>query len=321
MPRNAADSNRMRTYIFGPVPSRRLGISLGVDLTPTKTCSFDCLYCQLSKTRFHTSERKEFCSPDEVIAELKEVLGEIAAPDWITISGTGEPTLHSGLGYILAEIKKINSAPCCVITNSSLIYLPEVRQELMLADRLLPTLSTVSQQTFTRIHRPTPDLQLNKILEGLRIFIHEFTGSVEIEIFVCPGVNDTDEEIKNLRTYLMTLDRLESVYLNAAVRMPLDSEIKTADQNRLNGFRTKLNLSIPVTTAFEHNLVPPRMSNWNRPAVSSDILKLLLRHPCSEQQLERVLGSAPEKLRELLNELSMAGKVKKTANDCWTLVE
>ena len=100
----------MRTYIFGPVPSRRLGISLGVDLTPTKTCSFDCLYCQLSKTTFHTSERHEFCNPDVVLAELRETLNEIARPDWITISGTGEPTLHSGLGYILAEIKKLGNA-------------------------------------------------------------------------------------------------------------------------------------------------------------------------------------------------------------------
>lgn len=309
----------MRTYIFGPVPSRRLGISLGVDLTPTKTCSFDCLYCQLAKTKFHTSERREFCKPDEVLAELKEVLSEIAKPDWITISGTGEPTLHSGLGYLLAEIKKLGNAPACVITNSSLMHLPEVRSELLLADRLLPTLSTVDPQTFAKIHRPTPDLQLSKILVGLQLFIEEFTGTVEIEVFVCPGINDSDKEIDNLRDYLVTLKRLESVYLNSAVRMPLESEVKTADQDCLNRFRARLNLSIPVTTAFEHNLIPPRVSAWNRPAVSSDILKLLLRHPCSEQQLEKVLGSAPEKIYELLNELATQGRIKKEENGCWAL--
>lgn len=311
----------MRTYIFGPVPSRRLGISLGVDLTPTKTCSFDCLYCQLAKTTFHTSGRKEFCKPDEVLAELREVLKEIARPDWITISGTGEPTLHSGLGYILAEIKKLGNAPTCVITNSSLMYLPEVRSELLLADRLLPTLTTVKAETFARIHRPTPDLQLEKILEGLRLFMQEFTGAVEIEIFVCPDINDTDEEIEGLRNYLMTLNNLESVYLNSAVRVPLESEIRTADQSRLNRFRDRLNLMVPVTTAFEHSLIPPRVSSWNRPAASSDVLKLLLRHPCSEQQLEKVLGSAPEKIVALLNELSANGLIIRGTNGCWVLSE
>ncbi|HAE39038.1 MAG TPA: radical SAM protein, partial [Candidatus Riflebacteria bacterium] len=239
----------MRTYIFGPVPSRRLGISLGVDLTPTKTCSFDCLYCQLSKTRFHTSLRSQFCDPADVLKELKAVLSEIARPDWITISGTGEPTLHSDLGLILAEIKKLESAPACVITNSSLMYLPEVRQELMLADRLLPTISTVNERSFKRIHRPTEDLRLEAILEGLQLFSRDYTGAIEVEIFVCPGINDTPEEISGLRDYLRSLANLESVYLNTAVRSALEGEIATADQGLLNSFRAALNLSVPVTTA------------------------------------------------------------------------
>ncbi len=310
----------MRTYIFGPVPSRRLGISLGVDLTPTKTCSFDCLYCQLSKTRFHTSARSQFCDPDDVLCELKAVLDEIARPDWITISGTGEPTLHTGLGFILAGIKKLDSAPSCVITNSSLMYLPEVRQELMLADRLLPTITTVNQRSFERIHRPTADLRLESILEGLQLFSRDYKGSIEVEVFVCPGINDSAEEIAGLREYLRSLPNLESVYLNTAVRMPLDSEVGTADQGLLNSFRSALNLSVPVTTAFEHSFIPPRSSSWNRPALSSDILKLLLRHPCSEKQLEQVLSSTSDKIAALLKELAGQGKVRQTSNGDWTLV-
>jgi len=311
----------MRTYIFGPVPSRRLGISLGVDLTPTKTCSFDCLYCQLSKTKFHTSTRSQFCDPEEVISELKAVLGEIARPDWITISGTGEPTLHTGLGFILAEIKKLGSAPSCVITNSSLMNLPEVRQELMLADRLLPTITTVNRRSFERIHRPTADLNLEDILEGLQLFSRDYKGAIEVEIFVCPGINDSAAEIAGLRDYLRSLPNLESVYLNTAVRAPVESEAGTADQGLLNSFRMELNLSVPVTTAFEHSFIPPRNSNWNRPALSSDILKLLLRHPCSEKQLEQVLSSAPEKIAALLLELSKQGKVRQTSNGDWALTD
>lgn len=311
----------MRTYIFGPVPSRRLGISLGVDLTPTKTCSFDCLYCQLSKTKFHTSVRSQFCDPEEVLKELRAVLSEIARPDWITISGTGEPTLHSGLGLILAEIKKLESAPSCVITNSSLMHIPAVRQELMLADRLLPTISTVNQRSFQRIHRPTADLRLEEILAGLQLFSRDYTGAIEVEIFVCPGINDSAEEIAGLRDYLRSLPNLESVYLNTAVRAALESEVSTADQGLLNSFRTALNLSVPVTTAFEHSFIPPRSSNWNRPAVSSDILKLLLRHPCSEKQLEQVLSSAPDQIIALLGELAAQGKIKQASNGDWALTD
>jgi wyosine [tRNA(Phe)-imidazoG37] synthetase (radical SAM superfamily) len=273
----------------------------------------------LSKTNFHTSTRSEFCDPDAVLLELKETLAEIAQPDWITISGTGEPTLHSGLGYILAEIKKLGNAPACVITNSSLMYLPEVRNELMLADRLLPTLTTVNELTFNKIHRPTTDLKLDDILDGLRRFVNEFTGAVEIEIFVCPGINDSDAEIDGLGNYLNSLDGLESVYLNTAVRVPIDSEIRTADQNRLNRFRERLKLKVPISTAFEHSLVPPKISSWNRPAVSSDILKLLLRHPCSEEQLEKVLGSSNEKILKLLAELDRQRLIKKETNGCWSL--
>jgi len=294
---------------------------LGVDLTPTKTCSFDCLYCQLSKTRFHTSTRSQFCNPEDVISELKAVLGEIARPDWITISGTGEPTLHTGLGFILAEIKKLDNAPSCVITNSSLMYMPEVRQELMLADRLLPTITTVNQRSFERIHRPTADLRLEAILEGLQIFSRDYTGAIEVEVFVCPGINDSAEEIAGLRDYLRSLPNLEAVYLNTAVRVPIESAVSTADQGLLNSFRSALNLSVPVTTAFEHSFVPPRSSNWNRPALSSDILKLLLRHPCSEKQLEQVLSSAPDRIAVMLTELMHQGKVRQTSNGDWTLID
>ncbi len=309
----------MRTYIFGPVPSRRLGISLGVDLTPTKTCTYDCLYCQLNRTSRLTATRGRFCDPEAVIKELKEVLQEIARPDWVTISGTGEPTLHSDLGVILAEIKKLHSAPVCVITNASLMHMPEVRKELLLSDRLLPTVSTVNESTFTKIHRPAAEISLKKMLEGLRLFSEIFSGAIEVEVFVCPGLNDSDEEIAALRQYLMTLNNLESVYLNAAVRVPLDGAIVTADQGRLNQFRESLQLTVPVTTAFEHSHLPPRASNWNRPAASSDILKLLLRHPCSEEQLEMVLGSKSEKILALLEELKEQDKIEQGINGFWKI--
>lgn len=311
----------MRTYVFGPVPSRRLGISLGVDLTPTKTCSFDCLYCQLSKTRFHTSQRARFCPPEAVLAELKETLEEIAPPDWITFSGTGEPTLNIDLGLILSELKKFSTAPICVITNSSLLFREDVRRELLLTDRILPTLTSVNSTTFAQIHRPTGDLRHQEILAGLKEFCSMYSGAIELEIFVCPGMNDSSEEITGLRDFVNSLENINSIYLNTAVRVPLDSGIITADHLRLENFRKDLGLSLPVSTAFERNLVPPRPAGWNRANAESEIVKLLLRHPCNEEQLSQVLGIDPLRLAQLLSGLEKAAKVKCQKNGEWKLIE
>ncbi len=310
----------MYTHIFGPVPSRRLGNSLGVDLTPTKTCSFDCIYCQLAKTNLHTKVRKEFCDPDVVLKELRQVLAEVQQPDWITLSGTGEPTLHSSLGYVLGEIKKMNTSPTCVITNASTMHMEEVRRELLLSDRLLPTICTVNQKTYEEIHRPVAAIEVKENLEGLRLFSEEFNGAIEIEVFVCPDINDTDEEILGLKKYFESLKNIESVYLNAAVRVPLESSVRTADPLRLNNFRDKLDLSIPVTTAFEHSFVPQKISTWSRPTLSSDILKLLLRHPCSEEQLEKVFNAPREKINTMLGELVEKGAIAQEKDGLWALV-
>ena len=311
----------MRTYVFGPVPSRRLGISLGVDLTPTKTCSYDCLYCQLSKTRFHTAQRDRFCPPEDVLQELREVLAEIAPPDWITFSGTGEPTLNVDLGYIISELKKFNQTPVCVITNSSLLFLESVRKELMLADRILPTLTSVNEKTFSKIHRPVSSLRLENILEGIRLFCEDFSGTIEVEIFVVPELNDSDEEIAGLRNFIQSLKRVDSIYLNTAVRVPLEGEVLTADHLKLQVFRDKLDLNIPVSTAFERNVIPPRPAGWSRANAETEILKLLLRHPCNQKQLAQVLSIEEQRLQNFLQDLEQNGKIKLLSNGEWKLTE
>ncbi len=311
----------MRTYVFGPVPSRRLGISLGVDLTPTKTCSFDCLYCQLSRTRFHQSERDRFCPPEDVIKELREVLEEIATPDWITFSGTGEPTLNIDLGFIIGELKKFCPAPVCVITNSSLLHLAEVRKELMLADRILPTLTTVNPDTFRRIHRPAAGIEIETILTGLKEFSAIFPGSIELEIFVIPGMNDSDEEVAGLRSFVLEMAKVDSIYLNTAVRMPLENEVATADHQKLESFRERLNLKVPITTAFERNIVPARPARWSKANAENEILKLLLRHPCNGEQLKQMLDIEPVRLLQLLGQLEHQNKIRLQKNGEWKLVE
>lgn len=290
-------------------------------MTPTKTCSFDCLYCQLSKTRFHTCKRARFCDPQEVLKELKEVLDEVARPDWITFSGTGEPTLHQDLGYIINELKKFTPVPVCVITNSSLLHDQKVRQELMAADRVLPTFSTVFEDTFQKIHRPIESIHIGPILEGFKMFCAEFTGIIEPEIFVCPEINDTDEEVTALGDFLRSLPNLTSIYLNTAVRSPLESKILPADHLQLDDYRRRLDLPIPVITAFERNMVPARPAKWNRITAEADILKLLLRHPCNKMQLVYVLGSPEKKVEHLLKDLERQNKIKLQQNGEYKLIE
>lgn len=308
----------MNRFVFGPVPSRRLGQSLGIDLTPSKTCTLDCRYCQLPATVTHTAERASFSDPAEVLAELRHVLGEIAPPDWITFSGTGEPTLHAGLGTILAEIRRLDIAPTCVITNSTLLGRPEVRADLRLADRLLPTLCTVQEETFARIHRPAANIRLPEILQGLRIFCGEFTGRIDLEIFVCPGLNDSTAEIAGLREFIRGLPRLDSIYLNTAVRPPLERDIAPAGPEELLAFKEALDLDLPVTTAFQHTPLP-RRSERKPPPARQGILELLLRHPCSIDQLERVLNLPGGILLETLQTLEREGKVTPCPGGLWRL--
>ncbi len=185
----------------------------------------------------------------------------------------------------------------------------------------MPTLTTVFQSTFEKIHRPAQKISLRKNLEGIVEFQKSFTGTTEFEIFVCPGINDSDKEIEGLRKFLLPIKGNVSIYLNTAVREPLDKRVSTAGKNLLNLFRDKLNLSFPITTAFEHSFVPQKTTNWNREINENDVLKLLLRHPCSEEQLVQVLGTSFGKVQALIEQLRANSKIKKINNGDWILAD
>ncbi len=162
-------------YIFGPVISRRLGISLGLDIVPYKTCTFDCIYCESGTTTEKTIGRKPYIDSKEILNELGDYLKESPNLDYITITGSGEPTLNSEIGLLINEIKKISKVPVAVLTNSSLLYLPEVRKELLSADLVIPSLDAAGQGSFLKISRPPQELDLKKIIEGLILFGKEHT--------------------------------------------------------------------------------------------------------------------------------------------------
>lgn len=210
---------RNAKYTYGPVPSRRLGFSLGIDVIPHKNCSFDCIYCQLGKTVHKTLARKEYMPAELILEEVRRVLKGNARIDYLTFSGSGEPTLHKRIGYLVNEIKKITEIPIAVLTNGSLLYMPEVRNDLLNADVVVPTLCTVNGEIFQKIHRSHAGLDIGKIIEGNVEFRKMYKGKIWLEVMLIKGINDEPDQIKELKR---AIDRInpDKIHLNTVVRPP-----------------------------------------------------------------------------------------------------
>ena len=167
-------------HVFGPVPSRRLGQSLGIDPVPLKTCNWNCIYCQLGRSKPLINERKSYFPSEEIITQVREALdahkpGEI---DWVTFVGSGETTLHAEIGAMIHQVKTLTKLPVAIITNGSLLYLPEVRQELLEADAVLPTLDAGNSRLYRKINRPHPTITFNRIIDGLISFRDIYHGKL-----------------------------------------------------------------------------------------------------------------------------------------------
>lgn len=205
-------------HLFGPVPSRRLGVSLGIDLTPQKACTLNCVYCECGKTDHLTLERKEYVPTSEVIDELRHYLSTDPDLDAVTFSGSGEPTLHSGVREIIAFLKReFPQYRVVMLTNSTLLHLPDVRAALLPADLVVPSLDAVSEEVFRRINRPQKSLTSARLIEGLVTFCDEYAGEVWLEVFIIPGVNDTGEELALFGQVFERL-RVDRIQLNSLDR-------------------------------------------------------------------------------------------------------
>ncbi len=208
-------------YIYGPVKSRRLGLSLGVSLSPYKVCNFDCIYCQLGRTKELTAQRLEYAKIDEVINELKSWFvnntEDASALNYITISGLGEPTLNIKIGDAIKEIRKITNLNIAVITNASLLNNIEVRQALSEADLIVPSLDTVSFKVFIKLKQPHPDVKIDDIINGLINLRKEFKGKIWLEVMLLSRVNDDLRQIKKLREVVRLINP-DKVQLNSPLR-------------------------------------------------------------------------------------------------------
>jgi wyosine [tRNA(Phe)-imidazoG37] synthetase (radical SAM superfamily) len=223
-------------YIYGPVNSRRLGLSLGITLTPYKICSFDCIYCQLGKTSKITAERKEYLPFEEILEELRVWLqnniSEADKLNYITISGSGEPTLNTKIGELIGEIRKISSVPVAVITNASLLNIPLVRKELLGADLIAPSLDAVTPDKFRGIDRPYQDVKIEEVIDGLLNLRKEFKGKIWLEVMLVKGVNDDLGHVRRLKEVIDNL-KPDKIQLNSPVRATTEIGICGVGKNKL----------------------------------------------------------------------------------------
>ncbi|MFA6216485.1 MAG: radical SAM protein [Candidatus Omnitrophota bacterium] len=230
-------------YIYGPLKSRRLGLSLGISLTPYKICSFDCVYCQLGKTTVKTIERKDYFSADEVFAELRLWFQynpeEAKQLNFITFSGSGEPLLHKQIGELINQIKKFTTIPVAVITNGSLLSLSEVRQELLAVDLMIPSLNAVTPKVFERIDRPDPSIKIEEVINGLIEFRKVFRGKIWLEVMLVKGINDDMSHIKKLKGVIEKIDP-DHVQINSPVRTTAEKDIEPVDTEHLEKIKVIL---------------------------------------------------------------------------------
>jgi wyosine [tRNA(Phe)-imidazoG37] synthetase (radical SAM superfamily) len=269
-------------YVFGPVPSRRLGRSLGVDLVPFKTCTYDCIYCQLGRTTHLTVERKEWVPLDAVLDELKPKLA--CRPDYITLSGSGEPTLHSRLGELIQHIRAMTTVPVAVLTNGSLLWRPDVRAELASADVVLPSLDAGNPTKFAFINRPHQSLAFEQIVEGLAAFRREFPGQYWLEVFLLGGYTAIEADVKQIAACVKRI-RPDRVQLNTVARPPAESFASPVPASALEGFARCFKPRAEVVAER-----PSRLASKSRPGSASLVLNLLRRRPCTAGDVAAGLG-------------------------------
>lgn len=224
-------------YIYGPVKSRRLGLSLGVSLTPYKICNFDCIYCQLGRTKEKINLRSEFVKSEEILAELKSWLQsnpeESKNLNYITISGFGEPTLNTGIGEVIKDIKGITQTPVSVITNASLLSDPEVRSALLAADLIVPSLDAATQDIFAKIDSPGANLRIEDVIEGLANLRKEFQGKIWLEVMLVRGINDELTQVRKLKRIIDKINP-DQIHINSPVRITAQENVLPAEKRKLN---------------------------------------------------------------------------------------
>jgi len=291
--------------VFGPVPSRRLGRSLGVDLTPFKTCSYDCIYCQLGRTTHKTIERREWFPLEQIVAQVPARLA--SRPDYITLSGSGEPTLYARIGELIARIKALTDIPVAVLTNGSLLWQAEVRRQLQEADLVIPSLDAGDEALFQAVNRPHEAITFDRMLDGLIAFRQEFQGAYWLEVMVVGGYTGTVDQIGRLADCVRRIQP-DRIQLNTVTRPPAEQEAAAVSPERLKYFCTLFQPEAEVIADF-------RAVHQQAEFVASrnEVLTLLQRRPCSLADIAAGLGMHENEVVKYLEELRVSGAIELVA--------
>jgi wyosine [tRNA(Phe)-imidazoG37] synthetase (radical SAM superfamily) len=294
-----------RTYrhIFGPVPSRRLGRSLGVDLVALKTCSFNCVFCQVGRTPRTTCRRAEYVPVDDVIEEVGDWLNAGGNADVITLSGSGEPTLHTRFGEVLSQIRSLTAIPTVLLTNSSLLHLREVREGAGHASIVKASLSAWDPASFVAVNRPDAGVRFEDVVGGLQQFRAGFSGDLWLEVFALSGVNTDEDGMRRIAEIACGI-RPDRIHLNTVVRPPAEASalpVSLAALERLAGLFTP---RAEVIATFK----PNSELEWR--ATEQDVLGLLTRRPCSVDDVAGSFDRSREDALRTIERLLSAGKIE-----------
>ncbi|MBN2467691.1 MAG: radical SAM protein [Deltaproteobacteria bacterium] len=289
-------------YLFGPVPSRRFGRSLGVDLTPYKTCSLDCVFCQLGRTQQKTVARKEYVPTDAVVEELGHWLRRGGRADYITLAGSGEPSLHSRFGEVLAYIRAHSSIPAVLLTNGTMLHLSEVRDTAAQANVVKVSLSAWDQSSFGSVNRPHDSLRLDTVIRGQMAFRAEFKGALWLEVFLVPGINSLRSDLRKIAALAQQI-RPDRIHLNTAVRPPAEDFVAPLSREDLE---SRAALFSPKAEIIADFIADP---SHGRRANEDTIVAMLERRPCTAQEIAQVYGMHRNEVAKYLGILLRTGRI------------
>ena len=289
-------------YLFGPVPSRRFGLSLGVDLLPRKTCTLDCIFCEVGPTTHQTLVRKEYVPTDEVLRELAAWFALNLKADFITVTGSGEPTLQTRFGDVLSAIRAHGrardhgSGRSALLTNSTLLHLPEVRAAAALAEVVKVSLSAWDQVSFAAITRPQTGVEFDRLTDGLRKFRQDFSGELWMEVFIVPGLNALQNQVEAIAALARTI-RPDRVQLNTAVRPTAKQNVPSLSESQLRSLAGCFTPAAEVIARF----APGRGSS--RYADKNAVLAMLARRPCTAEDVAHAFSLSQTETEAMVREL------------------
>lgn len=307
--------------VFGPVPSKRLGQSLGIDPITMKTCNWNCVYCQLGRSTPLCNRRLEYVPTKQILKELENSLNSIPREkiDWITFVGSGEPTLHSEIGELIQGAKAMSDAPIAVLTNGALLYLPEIRSALSFADAVLPTLDAGNAALFRKINRPWPELTFERHIAGLKAFRQEFTGNLWVEVMLIGGLNDGDSELQEIHAILSTIEP-DEVHINLPSRPPAETWVQPPGSERLEKARQVLGGAARIVST-----ISGKIELFSDDDFGEMILGIITRHPLEETLIIQMLSDLPAEnvlaTLKTLNKKGMAQRIERYGRLFWTSAE